>query len=1727
MNNKKHEMKRRSSFKTFTPKDGKDAVGTTTKSSRRISFSEKKSVRLFFGEEMPKTWNKTYEESDRVDSSGSSNLITTNVCSKINEPDLDTFSANKENIKLDNIPTRSSNSLTENNSVNNTVDSINKTQQQSTVYINNTLDITLLPREKFIKKNKPNLSFTLDEEEIKLLQNMRNQKENQEPSKPISEKKQLENLLRNTFVEQAETIHSLICPNKPTNSNLNEIINNTVREVKDIELSMSFDDSTETTPVLVPERKTKPIYTPFKSKDHIGSDTLNMDISAAIEYFDEKLNRMSFKSDSDQSSDFEVNFNKNLCDEKQKMEMSNNVLGGSNRRTIYCNENIVPETNVDLCLANANIQKTIAFEEKLNDMSISFTCINSGEVQPLQNFAKATDIVKEPIVQTKDLSNRLTCTSTETAAAVQISAPAIDIIDEPIVSKIALKSGSLITRKTFKSNLRGGTPASNKKQRYQKKQEEIQDDENENIRPADIKTAFDEGNPLESFTSNLSLSSPILPPELMCYRKMNLKQLNSNFESGKITLKCRNPVEQNSLKQVGRKLFSPLKQESDSMKITDNEMISPKKQNTNDRSVPAQKCQKVKNSLLDLNEKTKQEENFCELSMFDVDDADFAMKTLNENQGHLQLTVNKEERVMENISCEDNCEDEMDICYVRSPTTQREINKESANALKHMFVTEKKDDLSQSFDSLQIDNSMKLLNKQKFTPEDDTKKDFKNNNSYKQQLLKTKEETETKQRKTIHFSDQISLDDQIEPFSETQYLLGNFCEKLHSPNQLQQRHTIFFKDGLNLEFESNQRNNEKNNSKRAEVMPMLSETQYLLEDINDIDTEFSPINCKPNKVTKALEEKTICFTKESNIEIGNDKDSVVKHHSSDIKEESFIMNIQSPTESKEILVNNMKDKFKNNLKNTPKRQTMFFLENSSLDMEDVISDNKKCRSSKAVAFLPHKTQILEDSIDEAQTATPPIEVLSLSKNKVKRKTIIFADEAIENTKNILNKRDDYILPKNSIKLKMPKVFSIETPHKSLIEFEDIEKECAEDISYVCMQQEESSKMVQCNKIMTKRQTTYENTELEVSGLQLINNFEVTSLPATSPVVLKKRFTECITPNFPNPKKRQTMLFHDNMDIDGDTTTESNTIPNSTRRNTVVFNKDISMNDDVHNKSDENKNTKTAIEGLNITSFELKSESDKLGSVSKKSVETPLQNDCNQQECIVLSSPSWLCISNTTDANASNESLVNDELVEEIPEKSLTFEDETMGCKSLDVSMENVIANESNFTPTAKLKSRIPIPVNSEVKNNSIGLTSLTTNCEKTYTNSSLAPIEIARKTNIQRKDSIFELLENDTILLEDTKMPEDNLILEENAITITDVSQYPLRRTNIDNITVCDSEIVDKIHLSLVDTYLDDITNNKENKSVNTEDVKLKNIDDKNCDLESRNNHVSIKRRSVCRKCRNCHETMVSDTTTLAVSFELPEFLPLPTMERLKKLRSTKRPTIDDMVEYNRRMSLNDSFDIEHLSAIDVDVDEEEEANYVDEADEIIKAYENKMESARQEYLQLKAERLMKDRRSFVERLDDKLNEIAKDWIFNYQNLNLYQFNHKKVTIFCLEVAYNETNLSRGIEIESIKVKDNNFWPKKNWLPIDYVINFQLKLELPYDLRNWCKSHEEMIILNMLVKVDDVCQDISKMIRKLWYILFTQNANLIRDDNKICVEKILRRVEAYKRYCISATTHVS
>ncbi|XP_023302565.2 putative uncharacterized protein DDB_G0282133 isoform X1 [Lucilia cuprina] len=489
-----------------------------------------------------------------------------------------------------------------------------------------------------------------------------------------------------------------------------------------------------------------------------------------------------------------------------------------------------------------------------------------------------------------------------------------------------------------------------------------------------------------------------------------------------------------------------------------------------------------------------------------------------------------------------------------------------------------------------------------------------------------------------------------------------------------------------------------------------------------------------------------------------------------------------------------------------------------------------------------------------------------------------------------------------------------------------------------------------------------------------------------------------------------------------------------------------------------------------------------------------------------------------------------------------------------IEMSGIISNESVLhTPTPKdKKSCIPIPISSGKKSYKSS-----DNHKEAENQFDMEAVNLAESIQFMRRATTFTQRRDTTIGPIDLNIENEPArkpsIFEGNPITISDVSVFfEVQRKSNSLISETDNELavelfdvsglkaIDRVKKSLENHHLnltlEDIEQTRlslvrisyeeqednlaEDTTSPSGDVVVESVDN-NLDWKNKRQSVNYLRNisAVCRKCKRCQETVLNETTSSTYdSFVLPPLPPLPDLgiDRLRRLR--KRPIISDVNIMWQRVSLDRTIinpfnisDDESQIISDLDDEIEDESSAVTKC---IRNYKNDLLSLETDLLAKQQNEPSTKELPFVLRLDILLSANSTNWIFDFkmQSRGLLVFTHKKLFTFAISLQFDEIDVfGNDINVKCVKLEKGHVL-EKNWKAIDFVLDFQLKLNLPFDLQSLCEGSNENDVFKMLQAIDRVCLDTIQMGNYLQRISFTNQASIIRDELRTYVRKIIRKI---------------
>ncbi|KAI9578189.1 hypothetical protein GQX74_015075 [Glossina fuscipes] len=401
------------------------------------------------------------------------------------------------------------------------------------------------------------------------------------------------------------------------------------------------------------------------------------------------------------------------------------------------------------------------------------------------------------------------------------------------------------------------------------------------------------------------------------------------------------------------------------------------------------------------------------------------------------------------------------------------------------------------------------------------------------------------------------------------------------------------------------------------------------------------------------------------------------------------------------------------------------------------------------------------------------------------------------------------------------------------------------------------------------------------------------------------------------------------------------------------------------------------------------------------------------------------------------------------------------------------------------------------------------------------------------------------------KYTSRQLIFEGNPIIITDDSTHlQNEETNRSNGSlknsntlknVCPGSLIDNIeevHINLVDTLADDEESEVETARGNGDFTTQPQPQPQFSELPITGNNDTF----LCPKCKCCEDKPSNESNLNLHESSLDCSLPSqPSLnfDRLRRLR--KLPTLADVGYLWQRVSLDNT--MANLAAEDLNdtlvgtINENETSNKYN-ISEVRKRYNMKKKKLKDAMLIESRSKLPDGTVSVIERLRQKLSNTRHSWIFDDQMQYRCKllFTHRLLLTSSLLITYERTGiLSSKIAIKTIEITKR--LPESKYVlsidittmiddksdllivrlkPIDYVLDYELKLQLPLNLITLCKSSDELGIYDMLQILDKKYTETFQLGQELQRILVQRQATIARDPLGIrCfIKKNIRNVVA-------------
>ncbi|XP_050337587.1 uncharacterized protein LOC126763882 isoform X2 [Bactrocera neohumeralis] len=741
--------------------------------------------------------------------------------------------------------------------------------------------------------------------------------------------------------------------------------------------------------------------------------------------------------------------------------------------------------------------------------------------------------------------------------------------------------------------------------------------------------------------------------------------------------------------------------------------------------------------------------------------------------------------------------------------------------------------------------------------------------------------------------------------------------------------------------------------------------------------------------------------------------------------------------------------------------------------------------------------LIEDNYNNEFKYTPVSNVSKCNKTvMMRKKSLDFSDGSSDSL--ILNLKEARAALSSNCKRRIEG-----TPHRSFLEFVHLEKEVEKDdeISF-------DKSVLDDLKLKSLEGQTLQNLgETEEQKRRTDNRHRSLISSPISDLIFYKRPTANLTPNLPFPKKRQTLLFND-----------------------------CPMDQSINSFKTEPKN----ISCDSINEYSLKKYA--VTELKDKKVKTDKSTNCNTSL------------------------------------KDISLKEDTLRQAQMKIEASEGLKVQNETSPRIyTFQSRFPITSNCSIKerkSNSVNSAVTSKGVDSTMIDVSLDTIQLPRKaaTKLDSQNSIlkvpFPSITSDRLVIENESFKNVKSVFENNPITISDVSVYYLaqqksyvingleedirneyltdsNKTAVfnkqfinlerENSSLCISEIddIEKTRLSLVETFasenVEDCEKNERSDNQPIEEL----IVEHNCVT---NRHIPMEKSSlllkekdaqintvrnknrviICRRCKHNQESFSSGSMSItSESFALPPSPPSPSLGLEHLMRFRNLPKLKNVHEYWRRRSLEKNGSNLSLS-LGLTFDSDCKKTSVS-FNEILHKDNYVFKKIEKQINELQLEALRTD--IAFKNLNRVISETFPNWVFNYQTRarNIITLVHKKIVSFSIEIIYSDdVQLGNYISIQDVCLRSGRV-SSKFWKPIDHILDFNLKINLPVDLKLLSHAYNnEDPILKLLQHMDEVCTNILGDARSLWILVCREEASLIRYSNRVIVRKFTRAFEGIR-----------
>ncbi|XP_026849367.1 uncharacterized protein LOC6601859 isoform X20 [Drosophila persimilis] len=359
------------------------------------------------------------------------------------------------------------------------------------------------------------------------------------------------------------------------------------------------------------------------------------------------------------------------------------------------------------------------------------------------------------------------------------------------------------------------------------------------------------------------------------------------------------------------------------------------------------------------------------------------------------------------------------------------------------------------------------------------------------------------------------------------------------------------------------------------------------------------------------------------------------------------------------------------------------------------------------------------------------------------------------------------------------------------------------------------------------------------------------------------------------------------------------------------------------------------------------------------------------------------------------------------------------------------------------------------------------------------------------------------------------------------------------NVDEMETSHIDKVRLSLVSTLADEPDTDEEAPVEGAAALAKQpqpEPEPESCQEQQASSRVVAAGSSAsCRKCMNCRRSL-NETRLSNDSFVLPSQPQWDLTREIEMLRRVRaRPNLDDVHKYwEMKEQERQTIALEKELDSSSDASDEEFSEW--DVNEVMAGYNRKMERFKRnladkpDILQQALVRF-EPVETFFDRLAGLLTEQQPNWIFDYQ-LKISRkliFTHRLLTTFRLIVDYETVDdLETAIRVCALNVEQATLiFPLQSWTAFEHLLDFQLQLKMPVSHTDSIEGSSVEAFAQFLQRTDTICVDVLRTFHKLLKVLTTTKASLLRQGNQMVIKKtVRRRIEVDTRTAIEKTDFV-